>query len=244
MEAASKRDTISPPYVSWTTFKGFIERLEPPNIIPTQIDSTIVKTYAGSVQRLLLQSLRWLELIELDGKVREELKDLVNRKAERPQLIRQLLERRYPWALSLDANATELQLNTAFGENTGAEGDTRRKAIAFFLAAADFGKVQHSPLWKKSRGRPVGAVSVTARRPMTRRAKTNEQRVMSQTPESPAGGDEITVKLAAGGTVTLRVNVGHFALSRNKKDREFVQGLMDALTNYEQQRSDNGTREE
>jgi hypothetical protein len=239
MEATAKRETISPPYVPWKTFKGFIERMEPPNIVPTQIDSTIVKTYAGSVQRLLLQSLRWLELIEPDGKVRDDLKDLVNLKAERPRLIRQLLERRYPWALSLDGNSTELQLNAAFGENTGAEGDTRRKAIAFFLAAADYAKVQHSPLWKKSRGRPVGAASSSAgRRPLVRRTRTGEDKGASQTPDPPTAGDEITVKLQAGGSVTLRVNVGHFALSRNKKDRDFVQSLMDALTSYEEGRSD------
>ncbi len=234
MEATAKRESISPPYVPWTTFKGFIERLEPPNIVPTQIDSTIVKTYAGSVQRLLLQSLRWLELIEPDGKVRDELKDLVNRKAERPQLIRQILERRYPWALSLDGNSTELQLNTAFGENTGVEGDTRRKAISFFLAAADYAKVSHSPLWKKPRGRPAGAVSTAGRKSAVRRTKSSEGKATTKTSDPPLSGDEITVKLQAGGSVTLKVAVSHVALSRNKKDRAFVQGLMDALTGYEE----------
>jgi hypothetical protein len=235
MEATSKRETISPPYIPWKTFNGFIERMEPPNIVPTQIDSTIVKTYAGSVQRLLLQSLRWLELIDLNGKVRDDLKDLVNLKAERPRLIRQLLEKRYPWALSLDGNSTELQLNAAFGENTGAEGDTRRKAIAFFLAAADYAKVQHSPLWKKSRGRPVGAISSAGRRAAVRRPKATEPKRGPRTPDPPAIGDEITVQLRAGGSVTLRVYVSHVALSRNKKDREFVQGLTDALTGYEEE---------
>jgi hypothetical protein len=235
MEAAATRETTSPPYVSWTTFKGFIERMEPPNIIPSQIDSTIVKSYAGSVQRLLLQSLRWLELIEPNGKVRGELKELVNRKAERPELIRQLIEKRYPWALSLDGDSTELQLSAAFGENTGAEGDTRRKAIAFFLAAAEFAKVQYSPLWKKSRGRPVGAVSSAGRRAPVRRPKANEPKGSSQTPDPSTAGDEITVTLQAGGSVTLRVNVSHVALSRNKTDREFVQKLVDALTSYAQE---------
>ncbi len=195
METPAKRDAVSPPYVSWTTFLGFIEKMEPPGIIPTQIDPTFVKTYAGSVQRLLLQSLRWLELIDPDsGRVLDPLKELVNNKADRPRLIRQLIEKHYSWVLSLDSNATEQQLNTAFADNTSAEGDTRRKAITFFLSAADYAKLQHSPLWKKkSVGRPTGSPSSGQRRTTKGRAKKgaaangNDTPIVTpRAPESPS----------------------------------------------------------
>src|SRR5258708_12884165 len=128
METTGKWEAVLPPYVSWTTFLGFIEKMEPPGIIPTQIDPTFVKTYAGSVQRLLLQSLRWLELIDPEsGKVLDPLKEIVNNKTDRQRLIRQLIEKHYSWVLSLDSNATEPQLNTAFPHHTSAQGRTPRK---------------------------------------------------------------------------------------------------------------------
>lgn len=42
------------------------------------------------------------------------------------------------------------------------------------------------------------------------------------------------VNLHAGGSVALTVNVGHFALSRNKENRELVQKLIDALIDYDE----------
>jgi hypothetical protein len=172
VETQAKRDGSAPPYVSWHTFLGVIERMEPPGIVPTQIDPTFLKTYAGSVQRLLLHAFRSLGLIDPEaGQVREPLKALVDQPEERPRLIRQLIEIHYPWALALDGNATEQQLLDAFAEHAGVEGETRRKAVAFFLAAAEYAQVPYSPLWKKSRGRPRSAGSAPSRKSGNRRSK-------------------------------------------------------------------------
>lgn len=183
MEAQPKRDGGAPPYVSWQTFLGVIERMQPPGIVPTQLDPTFLKTYAGSVQRLLLHAFRSLDLIDPEtGQVGESLKQLVSLPEGRPELIRQLLVAHYPWALALDPNATEQQLLDAFAANAGVEGETRRKAVAFFLAAAEYAQVSYSPLWKKSRGRPPGGATSTGRRAANRRPR----RTAAGEPEAPA----------------------------------------------------------
>src|SRR5260370_26622197 len=138
--------------------------MEPPGIVPTKVDRTFIKTYAGSAQPLILHALRFLGLIDPEtGLVQNALKDLVVAKDKRPQLVRQLLDIHYLWLLALPHNATEQELLDAFKDHGGLEGDTRRKAAAFFLAAANYAKVPYTPLWKKNPGRPASGSPGTRR---------------------------------------------------------------------------------
>jgi len=145
-------------------------------------------------------------------------------------------------AVAPPESANRQQLMNAFRPYSPASQHPRM--IGLFLAlCAEAGMevaqpAKRSAPRKASDGRPARSV---ARR--SKGADEKKGHVADQTPlegkevvRDPAtSSDEFTVQLRAGGSVTLKVNVGHFALSRNKADRTFVQGLMDALTEYEGQ---------
>jgi hypothetical protein len=130
------------------------------------------------------------------------------------------------------ANATEKALSDSYEEDFGVTGDTRRKAVTFFLQAARFAGVGLSPHFPTTRlgsGRPPG---VRSRPAAQRRAPS----AASGTPKSPlsssSGGDSYRITLQGGGTVTLIVAESHFSLSKNRDDRSFVNSLVDAMTDY------------
>ena len=186
----------APPHLSFRTMEGLLDRMERENLVPTQLDRTYLSTYAGSEQSRILVGLRWLGLIDPDNRVKPELAHLVA-SATRDQRLSDVLRARYSWALSLGDNATEQQLLDAFKDKTGAEGETRRKAVSFFLAAAANAGLQLSPLFRTSRGRPAG-VGGTPRRATGRRSRRG-----SGTGATPAGegsgqptppADEATMK--------------------------------------------------
>jgi hypothetical protein len=96
-----------------------------------------------------MHGLRSLGLIEEDGTVKQPLVDLVAARGdERRALMRSVLNARYPEAVALgQTNATTGQLLEVF-RDYGAQGDTARKGIAFYLAAAEYAGVQLSPNFK------------------------------------------------------------------------------------------------
>jgi hypothetical protein len=177
--------------------------------------------------------------------VQPRLRELVSADAEARKLIlAALLKQFYPRQVAISAdNGTEDMLLDSFKDDFQLTGDTRRKAATWLLHAMSEAGLPVSPHFPKLR--PGGATQVAG----SRRPRLPRKKPATAVPEpkpdqggaSTSVGDEFTVKLEAGGTVTLSVNVGHFALSRNKTDREFVQKLMDALTAYEERTSPSQT---
>jgi hypothetical protein len=106
--------------------------------------------------------------------VQPRLTELVTRPDDRPALIGQLIRDRYPEAVELGkGNATTGELVEVFKDSYGVAGDTARKAISFYLAAAKYaGDIRLSPNFKtptnrsgtpgRRRTRPVNAPSGTA----------------------------------------------------------------------------------
>jgi hypothetical protein len=227
---------FKPPYNSFRTFWGFIDTLaEKP--LPPQLDRSMFDGKSGSDQMGLNFALQGFGLIASDEDkraVEAPLRELVSADAEgRKAILAGLLNAHYPEQVRLASeNATEDMLLNSFKDGFNYTGETRRKAATWFLHAMTEAGLPVSPHFPKPR---PGGTQVTGSR---QRRQPRKKAVSSATPEGrsteSSGGDEFTVKLGAGGTVTLRVNVSHFALSRHKEDRQFVQGLLDALTEYEQ----------
>src|SRR2546429_5101431 len=116
-EAPKARNGFTAPYTSWKTFLNLILKMEEDQIIPTRFDRSYLKTYAGAEQNKIFQAYRSLQLIDDKNEVLPALRELVTEADKRPQLIKALLERFYPWALSLGLNATQAQLDEAFSEH-------------------------------------------------------------------------------------------------------------------------------
>jgi hypothetical protein len=224
-----------PPYMSFQTFWNFIGELSG-KPLPPQIDRSLMDTKSGTDQAHLTAAMKGFGLISDDLTVQPLLERLaVPDEDQRKKVLREIVEDFYAEPLKVSAaNGTEKLLHDAFKDAYGLEGgDTRRKAVTFFLHAARHADVPLSPHFPQTR---MG--SVPSARP--KRGKRTPKPAAAETPgeNAPpgpgpsAGGDTYEVKLRCGGTVTLTVSVSHFALSRNREDRNFVNGLIDALTDY------------
>ncbi|HXN53879.1 MAG TPA: DUF5343 domain-containing protein [Candidatus Acidoferrum sp.] len=145
-KAPSHRVELSaPPYISYRTFVGFIERLR--RGMPSRIDRSVMSSLSGSNQSQLMATLRYLELISHNGLPTERLSKLVNSQDAQVQRgLREILLSSYPFLFkSFDLQkATFDELREQF-VGAGASGDTVRKCVAFFLGAAKHAGLQISP---------------------------------------------------------------------------------------------------
>lgn len=143
------------PYVSFRTLLNLFDKMAGAGT-PPRIDRSYLGGSEGSKTQVL-SALRYFGLIDANGSVKETLTALVNEPDERPERIKAILHQYYPEAIALGKqNATQAQLEETFA---GLSGSTRRKAVAFFLKAAEYAKVNLSPNFKppRERGRPKGS---------------------------------------------------------------------------------------
>lgn len=128
----------TPPYFAFRTLLNTLERMEEPGP-PPRIDRTFLDNMSGAGQTQFIAGLKSIGLAGENGKVTEKLIELVNQRDNRKALITQLLRERYPEAVELGkTTATAGQLEETFNEVYGVRGDTARKAIAFYLKAAEY----------------------------------------------------------------------------------------------------------
>lgn len=106
-----------------------------------------MKTMSGSMQTQMMSALKYLQLVDDTGSVKDTLTRLVNSEgAERTNILRELLTSSYPFLFGgFDlSKATSNQFRQKFTE-AGASGDSVRKCIGFFLSAAKEAGVEVSP---------------------------------------------------------------------------------------------------
>jgi hypothetical protein len=217
---------FTPPYIPFSTFVGFLDKLAQ-NDIPPRIDRSVMDNLSGTTQSYLLAALRSFDLVGEDLEVRPGLEALARKQDQRPQLMAELLHRFYAEQIQLgQETATSGQLAESF-RSYDLSGETVRKAIRFFLHAADFADIKLSPYFKTPKTNAAAAGRVGGRRRAKAAARAQTSSVVPSTPD----GQSHTVELGSGGTVTLSVAVNLFDLSTT--DREFVLGLIDTLRNYE-----------
>ena len=164
MEASDKIAT--PPYFAFKTLTNTLAAMEEHGP-PTRVDRSFLQGMSGAGQTQFIHGLKSLGLIDENCNVQPQLTALVQRPDDRRALIGQLVRARYPEAVELGkGNATTGELVEIFNEKYGVQGDTARKAIAFYLQAAKYaGDVPVSPNFKtptvksgggaRRRGRPA-----------------------------------------------------------------------------------------
>lgn len=221
----SEESTRTAAYLPFKTFLTGLDYLK--TALPPQLDKTAWPSLSGSSQLQMMGALRFFGLIDASDAVQPELKTLVDAEVEnRKALIKKHLTTAYDKLRDIDlSSATPLMLDEAL-KDYNVTGSTLRKAVTFYVQAAQFAGIKVSPsIEKKSR---------TARSPRKRRTsnKANTKAsppVALQTDE----GSTKTVSLASNGTVTLSVSIDVLRLA--KGDRDFVLGLVDMLNEYENQ---------
>jgi Family of unknown function (DUF5343) len=133
------RSTGTPPYTSYRTFKTFIQDLHDHGV-PSRIDRSVLTRFSGVVGTQLMHALRFLGLIEEQGRPTQLLKELVNAHGAPnwPEKLLELLQRDYApmFAVQLET-ATPSHFNGAFRKAFPAAEAVVQKCVTFFLYAAN-----------------------------------------------------------------------------------------------------------
>ena len=228
-------------YVGWTTFKNALDQLA--QALPNRIDRTCFPGQAGGVQSQLLAALKFLDLIDDDGKPTRSLQSLADADSEnaRKEQFKKILETQYSKLFALDlTKTTPGELAETMGASYNVTGDTRAKAIRFFIAAVSWLNIPMSKLLLKGTpNAPNSAGSTPRRRRTTSRPRTSSEEEIEDEDEveeeTPPSGTARTVNLQSGGTLTISVSLDVLRLSSS--DRQFVFGLIDKLEEYESKTS-------
>jgi hypothetical protein len=151
----TRNDLVEPPpYISYKTFSGFLDRLHQKGV-PNRIDRSFLAFLSGSNQSQLLAALRYLGLISPNGLGTDRLDALVKSVgAEYLTALSNVLKRSYPFLFNrFDLRRATLQEVEDKFSDAGASGDRLRKSIAFFLSAARAADIPTSPFITRMRRR-------------------------------------------------------------------------------------------
>ena len=129
----------TPPYTSYRTFKTFIQDLREHGV-PSRIDRSVLTRFSGVVGTQLMHALRFLGLIEDQGRPTQRLKELVNAHGAGhwPEKLLELLRQEYAPMFAIDLEtATPSHFNEAFRKAFPAADAVVQKCVTFFLYAAN-----------------------------------------------------------------------------------------------------------
>jgi len=177
-----KRRKTLPPYVSYRTFRNFVDGLQ--QGMPARIDRSYWgDRYSGSNGTQLMTALRFLGLIDSNGIPMTRLTQLVSAKgSQRAEILKHIGYSAFDFLVdrSLDPQvATYAQLEEAFYNAYNVTGDVARKCIKFFINLESDAGLSLSPhIVKKSR------VTGAARRKRTsikERARTERNMAIAPT---------------------------------------------------------------
>jgi hypothetical protein len=150
-----------PPYVSYRTFHNFIDGLQ--QRMPSRIDRSYWgDMLSGSTGIQLMAALRFLGLVDANGKPMERLKTLVAARGEqKSQLLRDVAYDAFSFVLrsSLELeSATYSQLVEVFHNTFQLTDDVSRKCVKFFIAMVSDAGMSLSPfITKRTRSTHTGS---------------------------------------------------------------------------------------
>lgn len=177
MNTVPQQQDFQPPYLSWSTFEGILDQLKATGI-PDKIDRSVLVGKSGGDQSQFLRACRVFGLMDEETEQpTERMRELVTAE-DRGPLLGEILRESYPNVVALGNGATQQMLEEKFRE-FGIEGDTVRKAIAFYLNAAKQTDIELSPRFKTTRPGAGG------RRKRASRKATNGKADEDATPPPP-----------------------------------------------------------
>ncbi|MET0306031.1 MAG: hypothetical protein ABW196_07365 [Solirubrobacterales bacterium] len=181
MNTVPQQPDFQPPYLSWSTFEGILDQLKATGL-PDKIDRSVLVGKSGGDQSQFLRACRVFGLMEEETEQpTERMRELVTAE-DRGSLLGQILRESYPTIVALGNGATQAMLEEKFRE-FGIEGDTVRKAIAFYLSAAKQTDIELSPRFKSTRPGAGG------RRKRTNRKGNNGGKPEDTPPPPPPPAD-------------------------------------------------------
>jgi hypothetical protein len=147
-------DTITPgsvpPYIAFGTLLNQLERMEREGV-PSRIDNHYLAGMAGGTRSQFKVCLRSLGLIDDDNRTTDILVQLAKNPDRRPELLAGVLRGQFPDLAALNGNSTRGELEEVMTAHGLTNADTRRKAIGFYLAAAEYAGIPLSPFLRPAR---------------------------------------------------------------------------------------------
>jgi hypothetical protein len=210
------------PYLPFKTFSGALDALN--HGVPPIIDRSIWRTQPGGIQGQIMGALRFFNLIDDANRPTENLRRLIEKREHRQAAIRALLEWGYAKLIAGDLTKMTAKMLEDGIEQYGVSGETKKKAVTFFLQAARFADLPLSPYLQAQ----IRATPGTRRK----RARREDEGIDASPPMEAqgSGGTTKIVTLKSGGRISLTVSIDPFSLV--KDDREFVFSLIDKLSDY------------
>jgi Family of unknown function (DUF5343) len=147
------RAAKTPPYTSYRTFRTFIEDLREQGV-PSRIDRSVLTRFSGVVGTQLLHALKFLGLVQEEGRPTVVLVDLVNAygAADWADKLLELIRQNYAPMFAIDLeNATPSHFSEAFRKAFPAADAVVQKCVTFFLYAASDAGVKISARVLKGR---------------------------------------------------------------------------------------------
>jgi hypothetical protein len=184
------RSSGAPPYTSYRTFKTFIEDLHEHGV-PSRIDRSVLTRFSGVVGTQLIHALRFLGLIEEDGRPTPRLKALVNAHGAGhwPETLLDVLRYEYAPMFAIDLEtATPSHFHEAFRRAFPAADAVVQKCVTFFLYAANDAGVNISGRVLKGRKPRSLTPRRKAARPAFAHPPIRELDAESPRPQAPLSG--------------------------------------------------------
>jgi hypothetical protein len=186
-----------PPYVSYRTFRNFIDRLQ--QRLPSRIDRSYWgDILSGSTGTQLMAALRFLGLIDVNGKPTEQLKPLVSARGEpRAQLLRNVTTQAYGFVLksTLDIeSATYSQLQEVFHDAFQLTDDVSRKCVKFFIALSGDAGLPISPFITKRTRATTGARAMVKKGAIRTKRNALVPQIFSQIPDNDSWHNKLLDK--------------------------------------------------
>ncbi len=252
MEQSDDGKFSVPPYIAYRTFLNFLTKLE--QAIPRRIDRSYwSRYYNGSVGSQLVSALRFLGLVEgEDNRTTQDLARLVREKAIRKELLKEMLRKRFDTIFAdVDdlSSVTHGQLEQSFKQHYKIEGESRRKAISFFVHAAQdaeipispFIRVNTNPRPSRSTSKPILKKKQQSKTPPPVNVSTAAPEldtVYTTLPQpDTTNGHTKTIMLRRNDSLSI-IYTGD-VLNMDKYDRELLFRLIDLLDSHAQEIPDN-----
>lgn len=181
------------PYIPLMTLENFCGKLKAA-VVPPVIDSSLTQSMSGGMAGALMSALKFLGLVEANGKVRQQLRDLVQAHATDgwKAALRKVVLPAYKDIIGdLDLlTATPAMLEARFRDVGKANGQVLEKAVRFYLAALAAFDEPISPLLKARKPRSA---------PSSRKTNGKQSRSRAQAANKEEGeGEEEEEELTAG----------------------------------------------
>ena len=225
--------SLSPPYVSFNTFKTLLDWLKVEGV-PLRLDRSFWHDkFSGSTGSQLMASLRFLGLLDGNNPL-PELENLIQAESDKKSLVlKALIQNSYTFIHFEELHRATPSMLLSWFKTYPIDGHTLRKAISFFISASIESDLPISNSIKKmSKYRSKSKGLETGHKTSQINSPSNSISTdINSVNTTKSAINQSTVNLKSGGSLNLSIDVNLFDLSET--DRKFVLSVIDAVKNYE-----------